>query len=283
MKKTLLLILFYSILSNAQKQKINLPKGEEIIKVNSAIKFFSLYVFKDNSMILENEPISLGELGKISLYYKSKTQIEFQPFVRIHLYIDKDVNYNFVDKIKTQLASAGFYYIYHKLNSTQDKDIMSGIGFPNYQSFFKLKPIEKVLSNSQKRKNESLKEPKDEIMMIPPPPFHWSVYFKEKLYSDNPEAIKEILNERSYKCVEVTNKGFKLDNKEYSFSKPEKIKSKLKTKEVLILTHSKNLKYINYIKAIRTIKSLKLYSTEVVELSEEIIKIHKLSNIRICN
>ncbi|MBV7269345.1 hypothetical protein [Winogradskyella luteola] len=204
--------------------------------------------------------------------------------------MDKNANYSTLDIIKTQLASVHFKQLYYKTNTIEDKDILRGMSWINYQSFFKFKRLEKVLTDKEiennNRLNDSLRK-LGELNVIPPPPPpmpNWYFDNLHKIYSDNQEAIDEALEEQSYTCTLLTNEGFMTDTDIVTMENTEKLQELFSSFNIVFVKFDKDLIYSNYFKAIKAFKEIDTTNRGfLVELSNEIVEIHKTSEINLCN
>ncbi|WP_299891557.1 biopolymer transporter ExbD [uncultured Lacinutrix sp.] len=277
---------------NYTRNNINLPKGIEKIKVNSATPFYSIYVDKNEKVYLEKEEINIYNIAKILSYNKSKLPEELRFRVRIHLYIDQQVNYNIVDEIKTQLASIYLYNIYYKTNSIDDKDILFGIGYRNHNSFFHFANLKPITTKKQEKINKryldslkvSRKGKDNEFFMSPPPPppNHWSIEFIYRIYSNQQEVIDEVLSDKKSTNIEITNDGLRVNKEFIKFKEYDKLSSLFYNNDVLFVKFNKKLKYSNYFKMVRFYNNLKRTERALlIELSKEIIEIHKKAKIKI--
>ena len=298
-KQLLSLIYIFFLLSNLKAQigSIELPKGNEKIKINYTTPIVSIYVDKKNTVYLEKEQVEISDLGKHLNYIRYKLPLEHKVFIKIFLYIDEKVSYKIIDKIKTEIASVYMYNIYYKTGSIEDKDLLNGLGFINHQSFFKHQLIERKITKKQKeenkRYNDSMRGIREEMGMDifpppPPPPMHWTAEFKHKLYSDQQEIIDEVLEGRSYLCISIGNNGIKVEKELIDFDDLEDIEKVFLNNDVLLVNFDDNLDYKNYFKMINIVRKLERKNKErhiplFAEISLEIRGIHQKAGIKLCN
>jgi len=296
-KHIFLLISLFLLTFNLKAQigNIELPSGNEQIKINHTTPIISIYVDKENAVYLEKESVEISELGKRLNYIRYKLPLEHMVFVKVFLYIDKKVPYKIIDKIKTEIASVYIYNLYYKTGSVEDKDLLKGLGFRNHQSFFRHQHIEKKITKKQeqeiKRYKDSIRKTENNFIQLPPPPpppMSWTAEFSYKLYSDQQEIIDEILEEKSYSCISITNNGIKVEKEFIGFDNLEDIERIFLNNDVLLVNFDENLVYQNYFKMISIVrkferknknKHIPLYA----EMSTEIREIHKKANIKLCD
>lgn len=294
-RQILLLVSIFFLISNLKAQigSIELPQGEEEIKINYTTPIISIYVDKENTVYLEKEEIEIGDLGKHLNYIRYKLPIEHQTFIKVFLYIDKETPYKIIDKIKTEIASVFIYNIYYKTGSVEDKDLLKGLGFRNHHSFFKYQVIEKKVTKKQKeenkRYNDSLRKADNNFLQVPPPPpLHWTSEFRYKLYSDQQEIIDEILDGRNYLCISIENNGIKVENELIGFDALERIEEIFLNNDVLLVSFKDDLVYKNYFRMITIVRILERKNKDkhiplYTEMSTEIREIHKKADVKLCN
>lgn len=295
LKITIGMIWFCVFGLNAQIQSIQLPKGEDVISISktSITPIYSLYIDKNESIYLEDEAIALSDLAKTLAYNRSQLA-ELQKFqVKIFLYIDQSVKNTIVDKIKTELASANFYNLVFKTNTIEDKDLLSGFSIKNHQSFFHIEDIKKRLTKKEdakiKRYNDSIaklsKDEADSFLMFPPPPppVDDTYELRHRVYTNQQEVIDEVLEGKSYNKLELSNNGLKYGNSNIEIKDNAQFVETLNSKDVAFISFDPALTYSNYFKFItlhRQLSKKGWVTKPYLELSNEIIKIHKKANIK---
>lgn len=296
LKITIGMIWFCVFGLNAQIQSIQLPKSEDVIKISktSITPIYSIYVDKNETIYLEDETITLSDLAKTLMYNSSQLK-EWQKYqVKIFLYIDQSVKHSIVDKIKTELASAYFYNLVFKTNTIKDKNLLSGLSLKNHQSFFHLEDIKKVLTKKQeaknKRYNDSIarlsKDETDSFLMFPPPPpppIDDTYELGYRVYTNQQEVIDEVLEGKSYNKLVLSNSGLKHRNSIIKINDNAQFIDALNAKDFAFISFDPTLTYSNYFKFIslhRQLLKKGLVTKPYLELSNEIIKIHKKANIK---
>ncbi|WP_299130721.1 hypothetical protein, partial [uncultured Winogradskyella sp.] len=230
------------------------------------------------------------DVAKELSYTRYKMLSHAQMSLKIFLYIDKNVDYNVVDEIKTQLASAYFEKLCYKTNSIEDKDILRGVSWTNHQSFYHLNRTEKVLTKKEKEKNkrynDSLRRTSGfgDIPPPPPPPPNWFFDSQYIIYSDSKEAIDEALEDKTYTCVTLSNEGYKRGNEILRFDKKDGVENLFSSNDIVFVRFSEALKYKNYFKAMSQYKEIDGKKRGFFfELSHEIMEIYEKANIKFCN
>lgn len=125
MKNLVLIFLLIGIQTSAQL-KIDLPDSEKKIKYKSVSPISSIYVLKDNTILLEKDTVFIYNIGKlISLEY-FKVPIDMKMRYQVHLFADKSVNYSLIDEIKTQVSSVyAINRIYYQTGILEDEVILT--------------------------------------------------------------------------------------------------------------------------------------------------------------
>ncbi len=167
-------LLVFTVILNSQVPSIELPKGDNEIKINRFTPVISIYVDKKNDVYLEKEPINVCDVAKELSYTRYKMLSHAQMSLKIFLYVDRSADYSVVDEIKTHLASAYFEKLCYKTISIEDKDVLRGVSWTNHKSFYHLNRPEKVLTKKEKEKNkrynDSLRRTSGFEDIPPPPP-----------------------------------------------------------------------------------------------------------------
>ncbi|WP_292947336.1 biopolymer transporter ExbD [Olleya sp. UBA1516] len=297
LKITISIMLFSVFGLNAQIQSIQLPKGEDVISISktSITPIYSLYVDKHESIYLEDEAIALSDLAKTLSYNRSQLEEMQKHQVKIFLYIDQSVKYTIVDKIKTELASANFYNLVFKTNTIKDKDIVSGFSVRNHQSFFHLEEIKKVLTKKEeaknKRYNDSIaklsKDDSDSFLMFPPPPpppVDEMFALGYRVYTNQQEIIDEVLQGKTYNKLVLSDSGLKYGKNIIKITDNAQFIETLNAKDFAFISFDPALTYSNYFKFItlhRQLSKKGWVTKPYLELSNEIIRIHKKANIKL--
>ncbi|WP_296386691.1 hypothetical protein [Winogradskyella sp.] len=280
--------LLFSWVINAQIDTIDLPEGDDDIKINTTTLFFSIYVDNQSNVFLDKDSINVYNIAKRLSYLRYKLPEHFKMRVKINLYVDKKADYYIVDIIKTQLASAYFERLYYKTNSIEDADVLKGISWTNHQSFYHLERPKKILTKKQQEKNrrfnDSINRGFGDIPPPPAPPTSWFFDSQHIIYSDSKDAIEEALEGRTFSCITLTNKGYMKNDKIIKFKNKEKVESLFYSQDIVFVKFSDDLVYGNYLDAIKYYKDLdNKKKGYFIELSSEIEMIHKKSDIQLSN
>ncbi|MCA0133653.1 ExbD/TolR family protein [Winogradskyella alexanderae] len=289
-RKVCFLAILICVSLDAQIKSINLPLGDDEIKISRIVPIVSIYVDSKDRVYIEYEPVNTSSIAKKLTYTRFKLPRDIQRQIKIFLYIDNKANYKIVDEIKSQLASAYFERIYYKTNSIEDKDILVGLSWTNYYSFYHLEFPQKILTKKQKERNKRFNDSLQKAIGMdffppppPPPPASWFFESRQIIYSDSKNAIEEVLENKDYSCYTLTNKGFKRGDEIIKFKNKDKVDELFHSYDVVFIKFSKDLKYENYFHAIELYKNLKTDKKGYFfELSHEINEIHSNSNINLC-
>jgi len=310
--KNILLLIILSILNgklNAQTQNIDLPEVDSEIGV-IGYPYLDIYVTKEGRIIHDSDTINIYQL-KERIY----TPIKKSPFVaeyskkQIHIFADKDVNYEVIDAIKTEVsATNSSKYIVYRSNFNKkkksDKKYVSpfnriekkGIKHKSPMSYYSFMPPKYLKTKKEIRERDSINEAElklfPDLASMPSSKLNnskWITYSTEEaIYSVQEEVINEALVDKKYKCYSISNEGFldiELRRIELNKTFLEKTLSNL---DIVFLKYEKDLKYNNYIKFIEVLQELKPNFkndnyAEVIELSSQILALHKNYNIKICD
>ena len=297
MKTFFKLYIFLCISSSySQISTIELPKGEEKISIERLVPIISIYMDRDSNMYLEDKPVTIYELGKELKYIVNQIPNHFKWRLRVFLYIDKQITYQWIDRIKTEVASVGLKSLVYKTNTLNDSDIRSGLRWRNHYSYYSYSDSKefKTLSEIAKEQqhNDSINKTNGFPPNIPPPPppkRRWVYDFEERMYSNQKEIIQEILSQRKHTCITVTNNGILTPTGIITLDKEEQLLVLFKTNDVLLTHFDGDLKYETYLNTLRTFTSVykkkgkSRHRLFILELSSEILSIHQKENIIICN
>ncbi|HIP34121.1 MAG TPA: hypothetical protein EYG89_05305 [Bacteroidia bacterium] len=278
MKKTIyLLFIFISSNTHSQINSIQLPEYNKEINFYNATPIISFYITKNNNIFIEKEKVDIYNVEKNIAYYKYKLPFQLKIRIRAFLYIDNEVDYKIIDKIKTYLARNEVRHIIYKTNSTKDKDFLKGLYWRNHLSFFKIEKS-KFENNKHEIKNNFPEIYKNDPPPPLPPPSNWTEAVYQSLYTDDKIFIKKALENIPHKALTLTNEGLKLNTKTLT---SKDISTLFKKNKAIIITFSIGLKYKNYFKTIKQIKELynKIRMPYIYEISNEIYSIHEKSNI----
>ncbi|GGG36266.1 hypothetical protein GCM10011344_41430 [Dokdonia pacifica] len=279
--------LFVSI-SDAQVKSIELPEGEQEVKITRVTPVLSFYIDKLENIYLEKEPINLNDIG-LKLDQAIKT-IPEQNRLRtvIFLYIDKQTPYSTVDKLKTEIASLNIRKIVYKTGSIEDKDFFKGVYRKNYPQYNAMtmseEPTVEIPTFVPISKSGSTKN----IPPPPLPPLHWTYLLEKEIYSNQKQIIEKTLSDREISCITATNKGIIYNSELIQSQDNEALLELFKSLNVLFLDFDKDLSYNSYIETLKSFKGIyKLLERSkkkafLVELSSQIKAIHNGSEIDFC-
>lgn len=280
--------LFVSI-SNAQVKSIELPEGEQEVKITRVTPVLSFYIDKFENIYLEKEPINLNDIG-LKLDQAIKT-IPEQNRLRtvIFLYIDKQTPYSTVDKLKTEIASLEVRKIVYKTGPIEDKDFFKGVYWKNYPQYNAMKMSEESTVEIPTFTPISKSSPTKNIPLPPPPPpLHWTYLLEKDIYSNQKQVIDKALLDRKISCITATNKGILYNSELIQLENNEALLELFKSLNVLFLDFDKDLSYNSYIETLKSFKGIyKLLERSkkkafLVELSSQIKTIHNESEIDFC-
>ncbi|WP_299116095.1 hypothetical protein [uncultured Winogradskyella sp.] len=295
--------LVFNLFCFSQNKKINLPQVIENLG-SLSYPYFSVEVLDEDNIIFQKDTIPIKLLSNNiflnSKMFKSYGLNSLYIKTYVHLFADENLNYNIIDEIKTQISrtNKSRYVIYR---SNFDKQVKrgtrrEGIKHKSPLSFFKLEIPEYRETLKQIKKKDSLRKLQEEKFpdiaemnrMLDDAKGNWKpIYQIETLvYGSQKDVIKEYLENKTTKCYRITNDGFKSNLKVY---KRNEISDVLNKSEIIFLDYDEKLTYLNYLKFIKELhKSIpnfgqKNVDTEVVELSNEIKKIHRMTGVELCN
>ncbi|WP_299212662.1 biopolymer transporter ExbD [uncultured Dokdonia sp.] len=272
---------------NAQVKSIELPEGEQEVKITRVTPVLSFYIDKLENIYLEKERITLNNIA-LKLDQAIKT-IPEQNRLRtvIFLYIDKQTPYSTVDKLKTEIASLDVRKIVYKMGSIEDKDFLKGIYWKNYPKY-----------NAKKMSEESTAEIPTFVPMAksistkktPPslPPLHWTYLLEKDMYSNQKQSIDKALSDRTISCITATNKGIVYNSELIRLEDNEALLELFTSYNALFIDFDEDLSYDSYIETVKSFKEIyKLLERSkkkafVVELSSQIKAIHNESKINFC-
>lgn len=291
-----------SIHSVFSQEGIKLPDSKlNIIEKNISDKIFNIYVTKNKEIYANGNKIKIHELSKEINYYESILNKNYKQdnFFKIFLYADKRLNYSFIDTLKTEMAMSSSddlgRNLYYKTGEVDN--FKSGFNFflePN--SFYHLSSTEIPLTNEEKLKKEKYMGEYKNMWgdVLPPMPAWWEDVIKlnNVIYSVQKDAINEILETKYpiHNCIIIEKKGVLIyKQEEISINEDVVVQRIIEENDLIFLQMSDNLTYGDYILAKQKIISLlnKLSKETKIatflELSSEILKLHKRNSINICS
>lgn len=287
--KILLIILFACAICSGQTSDLELPVyNGEYRSVSTP--YYPIYILKSEEIILFNDTISPADLSK-ALYkgipkYGSYFMIHQ---AQVHLIVDKDVAYETVDMVKSQIASTAASRLYFYYRASDEKRISSrvkAIRNPNHSSFFKLNIRDHMLTRSDLRRRDSIKKTIESELPVPPKPYQINTIrtIEQAIYSVQQNAIDEVLNAKN--CISFTLKpdGLYLGaGNRMVLLEAEAIFDLFSKYDLVLLKFDKDLlyqDYFNYLIALEVIQD-RLNKVDIIELSKEITEIHKDTGIRL--
>ncbi|MAX69760.1 MAG: hypothetical protein CMC76_01470 [Flavobacteriaceae bacterium] len=287
---------------NSQNLNIDLPNIENDHKLNYG-STQSIYITKDGILIFEKDTIQYSEL-KYKLYV---TPYQSAPFTDLTVYSNRFVQifadaktpYKIVDSVKTEIAGVeDMKHIIYRTNFDK-KFNQRGLDHKLHPSFFNLKPKEKLLTRKQLIRKDSIEKIENErrvneSKMFPDVPNEWKYkklpyLIEDVLYSIRPKVINEVLEKTTYRCITLTNKGFKLGGENVMDLNLINLKKILESNKVIICYTDDTLDYGTYLKYLSIIKEIekndnsfkRKYAT-IVEMSRQIKWLHNKLNISFC-
>jgi len=290
-------LFFISGFSYTQNYGINLPTIDNNHDLHYG-SLQSLYITKDGTLIFEKDTLSFSELKYrlyVTPYIKSPLNSATIYASRyVQLFADADVPYKFVDSVKTEIAGVeGRNSIIYRTNFSE-KFNQKGIQYWLNTSFFKLKPKERLLTRKQLKKKDSLgKIEREYTSKFPDAPYDWKAFkpysVAEAIYSLQPRIIKDVLEDKSYQCIRITNNGLNLNNNIIVKINKQNLESYLKKNTVLLIYTDKELLYKTYLKYLSTLHELIPYNSIknknygiVIEVSNQMQWLHKISRVTLC-
>lgn len=269
---------------------IELPETEQNNFSLLKFPFHSIYITKSNTIIFDKDTINLNNL-KIRLlenylnneYHVSSTIKEHK---NIHFFIDKNVKYDFLDKVFTEVStslSAPSVIFRSNFNQNNIHGLKSKLPF----SFYSFSAPEYLYTNEhiEKREKRKLNENFPSILNEN---IAWRLKSVAKAtYSIQQEIINEQLLNKKIECVTITNDGIEIDKKIILFENKNEWENLIKENDVIFIKFSNNLLFDNYIKYIKlrspNYNIINNSNSELIELSTEILNLHKKANIKLCS
>ena len=270
MKINIYLFLFMiSGICYSQIEKINLPSGYDFkIKYspNNVTKIYSIYITKKGIISFERNRLSTKELGDFLFSEKTKFPKVNNRITKLLLYADINVDYNYIDAVKSAISSAKINSVYYRTNSLDD--ITKGLGLRNIASLFYKKEL-------------PLKNNPGDIIVDNIVEKHPIQNLQDELYNQNFNHVNLLLKKLKYKEIEFINGNeIRIGNKKVKLSNTESIYNEIKNLDFYFIKTNSKLKYGNYFKNISTI--IKLYRDKKVDIPfiEVSIELQKILNIK---
>lgn len=261
-----------------------------------SVPFHSIYVTKEKKIIFDNDTIELYNLKERLLEnYLHEDYNITSTFSNknVHFFIDKEVKYDFYDKLFTEVSSV-YDAPYVILRSNFENDIykIKGIKKKLSKSFYSFKAPKFYFTNAEINEKEK-QYIEDQKNGFPPIPnendlSNWKLNSVEiAVYTLQQEIIDEQLKGKKISLIKITNQGILKEKEYYSFIDYKVWESLANDNNVIFIVFDKNLSYENYFKY----SSSKPLSYEIsnknnieyIELSSQILHLHKNANIKICD
>jgi biopolymer transport protein ExbD len=250
MKKTFLIVLLLiNSICFAQKETIELPRGEEEIEFSSnyITALFDVYLEKNGTLYIKDSIVSYKQLGDLAFKFRLEHPVhEYNVLALLH--IDKDTPYKYVDSVKIQLRQSYMKFFYRTGNMN---NAAQGIwNFRNLPTFFK---------------RELLKQNSQEIRLKP---YEYADFLNPELYESylaNLYARRfrkadSVLNKMKYKKITyLENDSLLVNNVKVAHIDVQKIYNEINETDICFIKYNPKLLYKHYLKNIIAIKELWSY------------------------
>ncbi|WP_445457851.1 biopolymer transporter ExbD [Flavobacterium sp. HNIBRBA15423] len=294
------LIIFVTLFVNVafSQYNINLPEIKESNFKVIALPFHSIYITKSNTIIFDKDTINLNNLKIRLLENYLNNPYDVSSTIKgnksIHFFIDKNVKYEFLDKVFTEVSTslnAPSVIFRSNFNDQNKTDNIHGLKSKLPQSFYNFSAPEYLYTNEYLEKKEK-KHQEDLNKGFPPIPNESIVIWKLKsvakaTYSIQQEIINEQLLNKKVECVTITNDGIEINKKIIPFDNKNEWENLIKQNDVVFIKFNDNLFFDNYTKYVKlrpaNFNILNNSNSELIELSTEILDIHKKANIKLCS
>ena len=233
-KKILILLLLISCICFGQnKYHINLPL-EKFSKVHNS-QPINIYIYKKKNIFLGREKVKLKDIADSILKIKSRLPIYQRTGLKPILYIDKDLKYKYVQKIKNELSSA---FVFHVQYATDFLDSKKGIVQKLPMPFF----YKKFKEDSEENEGATMIE---ELDM---PGLAWQPKLEQQLYQQEYTEAKKILKGKRFSIINFKKKDLiEIDGESLFLGEIDLIIEKLKNQDILFITYDESLTYGDYI------------------------------------
>lgn len=277
------------------QNKINLPENIENNFSLLDIPYHSIYLTKQNEIIFDNDTIELHNLKERLLegYLNEDYSIASTFYKNVHFFIDKEVKYDFYDKLFTEVSCV-YDAPYVILRSNFESDIykIKGVKKKLSKSFYSFKAPKFYFINAEidEKEKQYIEDQKNGFPTIPDENdlSNWKLNSVEiAVYTIQQKIIDEQLKDKKISCIRITNQGILKEKKYYSFIDYKVWESLANDNNVIFITFDKNLSYENYFKySLSKPLSYEISNKnniEFIELSTQILHLHKKANIKICD
>lgn len=253
------------------KDKINIPKGGEDIKITEFTNLFSLYITENQEVYNDHKRLMYFEYINYSLRTQRNSIEPWMP-LKVLLYADEKVYYKFIDKIKSHIPVTT--WLYYMTDNVED---LRAISFRLNSRCKKSLLLEEIPTLE---KDTSSIEETIEIIDAP------ELQLEKDLYFGRKKAVKKTLNSLSNKTL-IVSKNKTLLNSIGENIDSEFLERLIKKNRVLFLKFDDAIFYEDYLHTIQKIK--KIYNgldkgeqrAYVIEISYELEKIMKDKKIKL--
>lgn len=278
------------------QNKINLPENIENNFSLLSVPYHSIHVTKENKIIFNNDTIELYNLKERLLenyLHEDYNIASITSNKNVHFFIDKEVKYDFYDKLFTEVSCV-YDAPYVILRSNFESDIykIKGVKKKLFKSFysFKAPKIYPTHVEIEEKEKENVEDQKNGFPPIPNENdlSNWKLNSVEiAVYTIQQEIIDEQLKDKKVSCIKITNQGILKEKEYYSFIDYKVWERLANDNNVIFITFDKNLNYENYFNySLSKPLSYEISNKnniEFIELSTQILHLHKKANIKICD
>jgi biopolymer transport protein ExbD len=278
------------------QNKINLPENNENNFSLLNVPYHSIYVTKEKKIIFDNDTIELYNLKERLLENYLHEDYNIASIIlnkNVHFFIDKELKYDFYDKLFTEVSCV-YDAPYVILRSNFESDIykIKGVKKKLFKSFYSFKAPKFYFTNVEIEEKEK-QYIEDKKNGFPPIPNendlnNWTLNSVETaIYTIQQEIIDEQLKDKNISCIKITSQGILKEKEYYPFEDKKIWKSLANDNNVIFITFDINLSYENYYKY--SLSKPLVYgiinknNIEFIELSSQILHLHKKANIKLCN
>ena len=250
--------------------------------------YYPIFVTEKQEIILFADTIDVYALSwKIMHGIPNFNNGVIIPNIQAHLIIDKKVPYQFVDLVKTQVASTKVSKDYFYYRNSPEESITSrvkAIRNPNHLAFFNIR-AEPVITKRYLRIRDSIRKINEASdLPIPPKPIALNTItsVEKAIYTLQPDAIDEALENKKCICLELKRDGlYEGKVKKVDIGDSKGLYGLYSGHDVVLLKFDKELIYQDYFNYLMMLdgNSEQLQKVEIVELSQEIIAVHQSAKI----
>jgi hypothetical protein len=286
------ILLTYNFLFS--QNQISLPKIEKNNYRVYGMPYHSITISHDNIITFDKDTVKVNEIKERLLdKYKNSDfdyTVTFGESKNIHLFIDVNSKFNFFDKVFTEISSTVNPVVILRgnfENTTNSYDII-GLKTKLAPSFYKFSAPKYQFTNQEiEEANIKTQNSQDDFPPIPKISRFPIKNLTTAIYSIQQEIIDEQLINKKIECIKVTNEGLIVKDRKISFENREFWTGLESNFNVVFITFEEDLLYSNYIEYIKTrpinFNLINTSNIELVELSSQILEIHKRAKIKICD